>query len=120
MEQVVSNLVRNAIKFTPYEGIIRISAGQQDQKITVSVTDTGPGIPQEHLLRIFDRYWQVPGTKEVGIGLGLSIAKGIVEAHGGTIWVKSQLGKGSSFLFTLPLAGDMRDFKNSVLSDRKN
>ena len=102
--QVISNLVRNAIKFTPREGTIRISARQQEQKIVVSVTDTGPGIPQEHLLRIFDRFWQAPETKELGSGLGLSIAKGIVEAHGGTIWAESQLGRGSSFLVTLPLA----------------
>jgi len=101
--QVISNLVRNAIKFTPREGTIRISARQQEQKIVVSVTDTGPGIPQEHLLRIFDRFWQAPETKELGSGLGLSIAKGIVEAHGGTIWAESQIGKGSSFFFTMPL-----------------
>jgi PAS domain S-box-containing protein len=102
--QVVSNLVRNAIKFTPREGTIRISAREQRQKIVVSVADTGPGIPQEHLQRIFDRFWQAPGAQEKGSGLGLSIAKGIVEAHGGTIWAESQLGKGSSFLFTLPLS----------------
>jgi signal transduction histidine kinase len=102
--QVISNLVRNAIKFTPREGTIRITARQQDQQIVVTVADTGPGIPQEHLVRIFDRFWQAPGTKEKGSGLGLSIAKGIVEAHGGTIWAESQLGRGSSFSFTLPLA----------------
>jgi signal transduction histidine kinase len=70
----------------------------------VGVADTGPGIPQEHLLKVFDRFWRVPGTKKKGTGLGLSIAKGIVEAHGGRIWAESQLGKGSSFFFTLPLA----------------
>jgi PAS domain S-box-containing protein len=102
--QVVSNLVRNAIKFTPPEGSIRISAHQEDQQIVVSVTDTGPGIPQEHLLKIFDRFWSIPGTKNKGSGLGLSIAKGIVEAHGGKIWAESSLGKGSNFLFTLPMA----------------
>ena len=102
--QVVSNLVSNAIKFTPEEGTIRVSARQRDHKIVVSVADTGPGIPQEHLSKIFDRFWRTPGTKQKGSGLGLSIAKGIVEAHGGTIWAESQLGKGSSFFFTLPLA----------------
>ena len=108
--QVVSNLVKNAIKFTPREGTIRISARQQEQQIVVCVADTGPGIPPEHLLRIFDRFWQAPGTKQEGSGLGLSIAKGIVEAHGGTIWAESQLGKGSSFFFTLhnsPIAVDL-------------
>jgi signal transduction histidine kinase len=102
--QVVSNLVSNAIKFTPQEGTIRVLARLRDQQIVVSVEDTGPGIPQEHLSKIFDRFWRTPGTKQKGSGLGLAIAKGIVEAHGGAIWAESQLGKGSSFLFTVPLA----------------
>ncbi|HEX4998168.1 MAG TPA: PAS domain S-box protein [Terriglobia bacterium] len=101
--QVVSNLVSNAIKFTPLEGTIRVSARQRDRQIVVSVADTGPGIPHEHLSKIFDRFWRRPGTREEGSGLGLSIVKGIVEAHGGTIWAESQLGKGSSFFFTVPL-----------------
>jgi signal transduction histidine kinase len=102
--QVLSNLIGNAIKFTSQEGAIRVSARQRDHQIVVSVTDTGPGIPQEHLQKIFDRFWQVPGTKYKGSGLGLSIAKGIVQAHGGAIWAESEFGKGSSFFFTLPLA----------------
>jgi signal transduction histidine kinase len=101
--QVISNLVGNAIKFTPKEGAIRVSARQQKHQIVVSVVDTGPGIPQEDLPKIFDRFWRAPGTKQAGSGLGLSIAKGIVQAHGGTIWAESQVGKGSSFFFTLPL-----------------
>lgn len=101
--QVISNLVRNAIKFTPKEGTIRVTARESEGRILVSVTDTGPGIPPEHLPKIFDRFWRVPGTRKQGTGLGLSIAKGIVEAHGGTIWAESELGKGSSFFFTLPL-----------------
>jgi PAS domain S-box-containing protein len=101
--QVVSNLVRNAIKFTPQDGTIQVTARQHNREIVVGVADTGPGIPQEYLLKVFDRFWRVPGTKG-GTGLGLSIAKGIVEAHGGRIWAESQLGKGSSFFFTLPLA----------------
>ena len=102
--QVVANLLTNAIKFTPQEGTIRVSAHRQDHHVLVSVADTGPGIPPEHLQKIFDRYWRVPGITYKGTGLGLSIAKGIVEAHGGTIWAESQLGKGSSFSFTLPFA----------------
>ena len=102
--QVVSNLISNAIKFTPLEGTIRVLARLRDHQVVVSVEDTGPGIPQEHLSKIFDRFWRTPGTKQNGSGLGLAIAKGIVEAHGGTIWAESQLGKGSSFLFTVPLA----------------
>jgi signal transduction histidine kinase len=102
--QVVSNLVRNAIKFTPLDGTIRLSARQQGRQIMVCVADTGPGIPPEHLAKVFDRFWRVPGTQKHGTGLGLSIAKGVVEAHGGKIWAESELGKGSSFFFTLPLA----------------
>src|SRR5215470_15391967 len=90
--------------FTPQEGTSRISARRRDHQIIVSVADTGPGFPEEYLSKIFDRFWQAPGTKQRGSGLGLSIAKGIVEAHGGTIWAESQSGKGSSFFFTLPLA----------------
>ena len=102
--QVVSNLLSNAIKFTPQEGTIRISASRRGHQLVVSVADTGPGIPQAHLSKIFDRFWRAPGTTQTGSGLGLSIAKGIVEAQGGAIWAESQLGKGSSFFFTVPLA----------------
>jgi signal transduction histidine kinase len=106
IQQVISNLVGNAVKFTPEGGTIRISARQHDGTVTVSVTDTGVGIPAEHLSRIFDRFWQAPQMQHRGSsGLGLSIAKRIVEAHGGTIRAESQLGKGSSFSFTLSVAG---------------
>jgi len=114
IRQVVANLIRNAIKFTPREGTIKISARQQNGQIVVCVTDTGPGIPQEYLSNIFNRFWQVPGTTQKGSGLGLSIAMGIVEAHGGTIWAESQLGQGSSIFFTLPLA----DLETAKHADR--
>jgi signal transduction histidine kinase len=102
--QVISNLLSNAIKFTPEGGTIRVSARQEDDHLVVSVKDTGPGMPREHLCKIFDWFWQAESTKQMGVGLGLSIAKGIVEAHRGRIWVDSELGQGSSFSFTLPLA----------------
>jgi PAS domain S-box-containing protein len=101
ISQVISNLLGNAIKFTPEGGTIRISAHQKGKAVVVSVSDTGPGIPREFLSKIFDRFWQVHGTKQAGTGLGLSIAKGIVDAHRGKIWAESQVGKGSSFCFTL-------------------
>jgi len=101
--QVVSNLLSNAIKFTRQGGRIVISAQKREDTIVVSVSDEGPGIPREHLSKIFDRFWQGEKTKRLGSGLGLSIAKGIVEAHGGRIWVDSQGGRGTSFSFTLPL-----------------
>lgn len=102
--QVFSNLLGNAMKFTPEKGTIRVSARERDGVIEVSISDTGPGIPAEHLPKIFNRYWQAESTKRMGSGLGLSIAKGIVDAHGGTLEVESELGSGTRFSFTLPLA----------------
>jgi PAS domain S-box-containing protein len=101
--QVMSNLVGNAIKFTPEGGTIRVAARQQPHAVIVSVADTGAGIPPDQLRHIFDRSWQAQRARHTTSGLGLSIAKGIVEAHGGTIWAESEVGKGSSFSFTLPL-----------------
>jgi signal transduction histidine kinase len=97
-------LLGNAVKFTREGGKIAVSAQQRGSGIVVSISDEGPGIPSENLSKVFDRFWQAEETKRMGSGLGLSIAKGIVEAHGGRIWVESELGKGSKFSFTLPLA----------------
>jgi PAS domain S-box-containing protein len=102
--QVISNLLGNAIKFSPPYGSIRVSARRQPDSVVVSITDTGPGIAPENLSKVFERFWRVQETRQGGSGLGLSIARGIVEAHGGKIWAESELGKGSSFLFTLPLS----------------
>ena len=102
--QVLSNLLGNAIKFTPDGGIICVAASLLGQFIQVSVSDTGPGIPPEALPKVFDRFWQAKETQRLGAGLGLSIARGIVEAHDGKIWVESQVGKGTTFYFTLPVA----------------
>jgi signal transduction histidine kinase len=103
--QVLSNLLRNAIKFTPRDGRIEICAEARDRSVVFSVTDTGPGISAEKQARVFDRYWQSSaGARQRGAGLGLSIAKGIVEAHGGRIWVRSVPGEGSEFAFTIPQA----------------
>jgi signal transduction histidine kinase len=114
VEQVVSNLLSNAIKFTRQGGSIVVSAQERDETVVVSVSDEGPGIPREHLSKVFDRFWQAEKARPFGSGLGLSIAKGIVEAHGGTIWADSQLAKGSSFFFTLPLAdADTKHLKSA-------
>jgi signal transduction histidine kinase len=103
--QVLSNLLRNAIKFTPRDGRIEICAEPRDRSVVFSVTDTGPGISVEKQARVFDRYWQSSaGARQRGAGLGLSIAKGIVEAHGGRISVRSVPGQGSEFAFTIPQA----------------
>jgi PAS domain S-box-containing protein len=101
--QVLGNLLRNAIKFTPRDGRVVLAVEPHDAGVVFSVTDTGPGIDAEHAARVFDRYWQSSrGARARGTGLGLSIAKGIVEAHGGRIWLESELGKGSRFAFTIP------------------
>jgi signal transduction histidine kinase len=101
--QVLSNLVGNAIKFTPKGGRIVMGAKRVGEKVLFSVTDTGPGIPPEQLPHIFDRFWQAKHADRRGIGLGLAITKGILEAHGEQIWAVSELGSGSSFLFALPI-----------------
>ncbi|HTL33947.1 MAG TPA: ATP-binding protein [Kofleriaceae bacterium] len=102
--QVLSNLIGNALKFTPRGGRITLAVDRIDESARFAVIDTGPGISPDHLSRIFERFWKeerIPGVK--GTGLGLFIAKRIVEAHGGAIWAESEPGKGASFYFTLPL-----------------
>ncbi len=103
--QVVRNLIGNAVKFTPQNGKITVEASREKEFVKVSIVDTGPGIPLEHLDSIFVKYHQirVAGTSKVkGSGLGLAIVKHIIEAHGGKIWAESELGKGSAFHFVLP------------------
>jgi signal transduction histidine kinase len=101
--QVFSNLVGNAIKFTPSGGAITISAARADSKVQCFVADNGPGIPAAQIPRLFGKFWQAKRGDSGGVGLGLAIARGIVEAHGGTITVESELGKGSVFSFGLPV-----------------
>lgn len=108
LQQVLTNLLGNAIKFTPRGGSITVRAVRVDNNAEVSVTDTGPGIAAENLPHIWDRFWQVDKGGG-GLGLGLSIAKNLIEAHGGRIWIESELGKGTSFHFTIPLGEDDRD-----------
>jgi PAS domain S-box-containing protein len=103
VQQVLSNLVGNAIKFTPPGGSITVRAELgADGEVCLAVADTGPGIPNEQLPHIFGRFWQGKRTDRRGVGLGLAIAKAIVEAHRGRIWVESQVGSGTSFYFTVP------------------
>ena len=99
--QVLSNLVGNAIKFTPPQGRIVVSARIATGGVQFSVRDTGPGIPPEQLDRIFSRFWQADAADRRGIGLGLTIAKGIVDAHDGRLWVESRVGEGTTFHFVL-------------------
>jgi signal transduction histidine kinase len=102
--QVLSNLVGNALKFTPEGGSITVRVARDGAAARFSVADTGPGIPAEHLAHLFDRYWRGPGSSRAGAGLGLFIVRGLVEAHGGRVWVESAPGAGSTFSFTLPAA----------------
>jgi PAS domain S-box-containing protein len=100
--QVITNLLGNAVKFTEAAGAVTIRVRNEPSAVIVSVSDTGSGIAPEALPHIFDRFWQARATPRAGSGLGLAIARGIIEAHGGRIWVESELEKGSTFSFSLP------------------
>jgi PAS domain S-box-containing protein len=102
--QVFENLIGNAIKFTKPGGRIVLGASAGSGEVTFSVSDTGRGIAETHMPHVFDRFWQAPGSERRGMGFGLAIVKGIVEAHHGRVWVKSAPGKGSTFYFTIPTA----------------
>ena len=105
--QVLSNLIGNSLKFTPDGGTIELSVRKQETQVEISVTDDGPGIAEEAQVQIFERFSQLTMNDRRGLGLGLFIAKWIVEAHKGCIWVTSEVGKGSTFSFTLPLTGSI-------------
>jgi signal transduction histidine kinase len=109
LHDIFINLLSNAFKFTADGGQVSILAGQKDQSILLEIKDTGMGIPEDKLQMIFDEFYQVEGGKHGGTGLGLAIAKRLVEEHGGKIWVESQLGRGSTFYFTLPLSAENQD-----------
>lgn len=102
--QVLANLAGNAVKFTPSGGRVEVSAAREGDEVRVAVRDTGAGIAAEDLPYVFDRFWQARSTRRAGAGLGLAIARGIVEAHGGRIAAESTVGQGSTFAFTLPVA----------------
>ncbi len=110
LTQVMINVLSNAIKFTPENGKITITADENTDSVKISITDTGIGIPQDKLLRIFDRFYQVDGStsrKHGGVGIGLSICKGIIEKHRGSIWAESDgIGCGSTFYVQLKLVAE--------------
>ncbi len=130
VEQILTNLIGNAIKFTSEGGEIRITAkpltgdeNRHKKMVSISIQDNGMGIPEEHLSQIFEKFHQVEGSlhrSTSGTGLGLAITKGLVEAHQGKIWVESQLGKGSTFTFTLPISeGERREPSFRNILDRE-
>lgn len=99
--QILENLIGNALKFTPAGGRVTVGAAPGDGEVRFWVADTGAGIAAESLPHVFDRFWQAKKTERRGAGLGLQICKGLVEAHGGRIWVESTLGRGTTFHFTV-------------------
>lgn len=99
--QILSNVIGNALKFTPIGGTVTVSAKRDGDMVRISTTDTGRGIPKEHLAHVFDRYWHA-GQDKSSVGLGLSIVKGLVEAQGGQVLVESEEGRGATVSFTLP------------------
>jgi signal transduction histidine kinase len=103
IQQVLGNLLGNAIKFTKPGGRVVLEASVENDVAVLAVRDTGPGIPAERLSHVFDQFWQGDSKDRRGVGLGLAIAKALVEAHGGSIAVESRVGEGSTFSFTLPV-----------------
>jgi CheY-like chemotaxis protein/anti-sigma regulatory factor (Ser/Thr protein kinase) len=108
--EVLENLIGNALKFTGQRGTITVGASRKDDKVAIWVKDSGAGIAPEQMPHIFDRFWQAKKKERRGMGLGLSISKAIVEAHGGQIWAESTLGLGTTVFFTVPPAPE-RPFK---------
>jgi len=106
LEQVITNIVSNALKFTPKGGTITLQAKGNDSGLLVEIQDTGIGIPEKNWRDVFESYYRVEGGMQhrSGLGLGLALCKTIVEAHGGEIWVESEEDKGSTFSFTIPVS----------------
>jgi signal transduction histidine kinase len=115
LEQIFLTLMGNAVKFTGNEGTIKLSMYREGMTLTVQVSDNGIGIPEKEQELVFQPYYQVnqrKGTTNTGQGLGLAIAKLLVELHGGKIWVESKFGQGSTFSFTLPMAVTIESSSN--------
>jgi PAS domain S-box-containing protein len=102
LSQIFENLIGNALKFTPAGGVVTVAAAPRDGEVVFAVRDTGVGVAADQLPHLFDRFWQARRGERRGAGLGLPIVKGLVEAHGGRIWVTSNVGEGSELCFTLP------------------
>jgi PAS domain S-box-containing protein len=120
MHEVFENLIGNAIKFTEAGGQITVNATRRNEDLLFSIADTGCGIPPESLPHVFEPFWQdVSRAGRLGAGLGLAITKGIVEAHGGRIWVESTVGRGSTFFFTIPKAPSEADHPTQAIHELK-
>lgn len=112
MLQAISNLVVNALRFSPPGQPVRLTAATERDSVRISITDSGPGIPEQQLPHLFERFWQ--GESSTGSGLGLAIVKGIVEAHAGTISLESEVGRGSTFSISLPIYHGSTDGESNL------
>ena len=113
IEEVILNLFSNAVKYSPEKTSITISVEGKENELVIAVKDEGYGISKESLPEIFDKFYRVTDNENVrdieGSGLGLSLVKEIVELHGGLVWVESQIGKGSTFYFSIPVTNEFDD-----------
>ncbi|MCK5319437.1 MAG: ATP-binding protein, partial [Anaerolineales bacterium] len=117
-EQILLNLLSNANRYAPTGGEIKLSAEVKDSELLVKVSDNGPGIPLDEQDLVFKPYHRVKNQPDRSLGLGLSIAKSLVELHSGKIWLDSQPGKGSTFSFTIPVGGADTTEKRALLFNR--
>ena len=118
IQQALGNLLGNAIKFTPEGGRVSLDASVVDGNVTFRVSDSGPGIARERLPHVFEQFWQGKSSDGRGVGLGLAIAKAIVEAHGGTIGVESSVGAGSTFSISIPLVSPSASLRTDIGGER--
>ncbi len=117
IDQVLGNLLENAVRHTPDSGTVTVNTEPGDRYVRVAVTDTGPGIPVDDIPYVFERFYRVDPSRARttgGAGLGLTIAKQLIEAHGGSIWVESKPGRGTKFVFELPIAGQHAEGEEST------
>jgi two-component system sensor histidine kinase KdpD len=114
IEQALVNLLENAIKYSPAGTPIELSASNTEDAVTIEIADRGPGIPVGMEEKIFDKFYRASPNSMTGVGLGLTICKGIVEAHGGHIMAKNRPGGGALFSFTLPLDGKQPELSEEV------
>lgn len=116
VSQIVGNLIGNAIKFTPAQGSVKLRATPDDKQVVFQVVDDGPGIPADNMSHLFDNFWQARKNDRRGVGLGLAIAKELVEAQGGKIWVESKVDHGSTFSFSLPAVIVLADKTATIIN----
>jgi two-component system sensor histidine kinase KdpD len=118
LEQVVINLLENAAKYAPAGSMIELSASAGDREVLVEVADRGQGIPPGDEVRIFDKFYRAKPAREGGVGLGLTICRGIIEAHGGRIWAENRSGGGTVFRFSIPLLEEQPSVASEQIEER--